>query len=83
MVLITFCQLQRFNPSAHERNEMWLGMNLRHQGAAGSLHSEKGGLECGMASGNDGYFFYHARDKYTIVTLQLELRQIPQIKLQA
>lgn len=47
-------------------------MDLRHQGVTDSLHSEYG-LECGMASGNDGYFFDHALDKYTIVSLQLEL----------
>lgn len=49
-----------------------VGMDLRHQGVTDSLHSEYG-LECGMASENDGYFFYHALDKYTIVSLQLEL----------
>lgn len=49
-----------------------VGMDLRHQGVTDSLHSENG-LECGMASENDGYFFYHTLDKYTTVSLQLEL----------
>jgi hypothetical protein len=50
-----------------------VGKDLRHQDVTVSLHSENGGLECGMVSRNDGYFFYHAWDKYTIVNLQLEL----------